>query len=250
MLKFFKMHGIGNDYIFIDNQNNKQKINFGLLSKKICKRHFGVGSDGLIVIKNHKTLDAEMLIYNSDGSKANICGNATRCTAFYLSKKLGKKNISIFSGNKILNCKILKCNNQKAIVCVNMGSAKILKKAKNRAIVDIGNKHLVVLVKNYNFDVQKIGQKLSQKFCDGINVEFVKILSNDKIKIKVYERGSGITLACGSGACASCFALNQLFGLSKNILVKLDGGNLFVKIGTQIQMIGESKFVYKGEILC
>ena len=244
------MHGIGNDYIFVDNQTNSQKLNYGLLSKKICKRHFGVGSDGLIVIKNHKTQDAEIEIYNSDGSKANICGNATRCTAFYLSKKLGKSDISTFSGGKILNCKVLKSDNQKAIVCVNMDKARIIAKTKDKVMVDIGNKHLVVLVKNFNFNLQKIGQKLSQKICGGINVEFVKVLSKDKIQIKVYERGSGVTLACGSGACASCFALNKVFGLNKIIQAKLDGGTLLVKIGKQIQMTGECKFVYKGEILC
>ena len=244
------MQAIGNDYVFVDNQNSEYNQNFSSLSKKISKRHYGIGSDGLIVISKHKNLDASMQIFNSDGSTAKLCGNATRCVAFYLSKKLNKNQISIYSSGKILKCKILKSSSSKAVVCVNMGNAKIIKTNKKFALVDIGNKHLVVFVKNFNFGLQKIGQKLSQKFFEGINVEFVKILSDNKIRVKVFERGSGITLACGSGACASSFVANKIFGLQNKILVKLDGGSLIVKIDKQIQMIGECKFVYKGEILC
>ena len=240
------MQGIGNDYIFVDNQNKKYFFDFALLSKTLSKRRYSIGSDGLIVILPHKNFDAEIEIFNSDGSKAKMCGNATRCVAFYLAKKLKKDNISIFCKGRVLECKVKILNQNKAIVCVNMGSVKIIKHNKNCFVAKLANKHLIVFVKNFNFDTKKVGQKLCKKF--DANVMFVKILSDDKIKVKVYERGSGITLACGSGASACCFVANKFFGLNDKILAFLDGGKLLIKIGKSVQMIGECKFVYSGEI--
>ena len=105
MIKFFKMDGVGNDYIFMDNLSSKNAITKKII-KKMCDRHFGVGGDGVIVINNSKIADVKMKIYNSDASIASLCGNATRCVAFYMSKKLNKRSISIESGEKILYCQI------------------------------------------------------------------------------------------------------------------------------------------------
>lgn len=259
MIKFFKMHGLGNDYIFIDSVQNQNYLNYKELAKIICKRNFGVGADGLIVILKGQNCDAKMEIYNKDGSKANLCGNATRCVAYYLFKKYKIKNPLIQSGKKLLKTKIISSNGKKAIVCVNMGKCEyeyskteqILNKNYKLNIFDIGNKHCVVFVDDFNFDYKKVAEYINKKlFQDGINVEFVKIINDTSIKIKVYERGSGITLACGSGACASAFAYKFLFeNVLNNINVELDGG--FLKIifnkNASLAMLGKCNYVFKGE---
>ncbi len=261
MLKFIKMQGIGNDYIFIDNIKNCYKYNFKTLSKILCKRHFYIGGDGIIVLTKSRICDVKMQIYNSDGSKAKVCGNATRCVAFYIYKILNKKVITIESSNKILKAKIKQVKNNLAYVEVDMGQCKYIKNfnikigGKNALcnIASIGNKHCIVFVSQYNFDIKKIGEKINKLDCfkGGVNIEFVKILDKNNIEMKVYERGSGITLACGSGACASayvCYLLNKV-DKKQPINVKLDGGELKIIINKKnVVMNGVCKFVFKGEL--
>lgn len=257
MIKFFKMHGIGNDYIFIDNTEQNLKLDFSSLAKKLSKRRFSVGSDGLVVI-NKCSEDGEMQIYNSDGTRAKMCGNATRCVAFYLGKKLNKNIVKIKIDKKILTAKILSTRKSKAKVEVNMGKAKYMTCLKRQVtnyepfhIASIGNKHCVVFSNNLT-NFEKIGKKINDmpEFGDGINVEFVKVLSRKKIHVKVYERGSGVTLACGSGACACAYVANHLGLCDKQIQVVLDGGNLdiVIKDDDDVVMKGECEYIYSGEI--
>ena len=239
------------DYIFIDLTQNSQSYNFNKLAKRLSNRNFGIGSDGLIVLTKSKNCDVKMLIFNSDGTKATMCGNATRCTAFYVSKILNKKNITIQSGNKILKANVISVQKNRAVVDVNMGKCKILNKIsiKNKEgyIVDIGNKHCVIFVDNYKINFNKIIKNINYK--NGINIEFVKIINSKSIQIKVYERGSGFTLACGSGACACAYLCYKLKKVKNNVTVKLDGGKLNIKIiKNNIHMLGDCEFVYYGEI--
>ena len=127
MFNFFKMHGIGNDYIYIDHIQKEQQIDYSRLAKKFSNRNYCIGGDGLIVLKKSKTADAQMLIFNSDGSKAKMCGNATRCSAFYLAKKLNKKNIKIQVCDQVISCHILKQNSKTAKVEVELKTPKITK---------------------------------------------------------------------------------------------------------------------------
>ncbi len=261
MLSFFKMHGLGNDYIFIDNMTNQYKYNFKKLSKKLCDRHFSVGGDGIIVLEQSKKCDVKMQIYNSDGSTAKVCGNATRCVAFYIYQKYNKKNIIIQSASKILTAKIKKVKNNKAFVEVNMGKCFYKGKLKTNIggkivtcnIASIGNKHCIIFVDNYDFNIDKMGKAINklEEFKNGINVEFVKVNNINNIEVKVYERGSGVTLACGSGACASSYVCYCLQKINKNmpVFVNLDGGQLNIKINkNNLIMSGECEFVCKGEI--
>lgn len=259
MISFVKMHGIGNDYIFIDQIQNEQDLDFTKLANKLSKRNYGVGSDGIIVLKACRYADAKMIIYNSDGSVAKMCGNASRCAALYLAKKLNKKNITLQVVGQILDCEILWVKSKVAKVQVVLKSPKIIKKINRQIqnkkylmhLVDVGNLHAVIFVEDFNFNIAEVGEIINRlkDFKDGINVEFVKIISNDTIQIKVYERGSGITKACGSGACASAFVFNKIINQNqKNIQVALDGGKLEIKINKdKIIMIGNAEFVYKGE---
>ena len=253
------MQGLGHDYIYIDQIKNNKNINFGILASGLCKRGYGVGADGIIVIKSSNCADAKMIIYNSDGSLAKMCGNATRCVAFYLSKKLNKKNITIQVGNQIANCNILKSGSQSAIVKVEINSPQVLKTIKRQIkntvysinIVDVGNLHAVVFVKDFNFNYIQIAKLINKlkDFKDGVNVEFVQIKSLNKIKIKVFERGSGLTKACGSGACASAYLYKRVFNKdAKKIKVCLDGGCLQIEFcKNKTIMTGAAKYVYKGE---
>ncbi len=220
MLKFFKMQGLGNDYIFIDNMTNEYSYDFSLLAKKLSRRSFCIGSDGLVEIAQSQTCDCKINIFNSDGTKATMCGNATRCVAFYLYQKTHKKKLTIQSDKKTLICKILKVNSNSAIVQVDMGEANIYK-VKDFDIVDVGNKHCLQFVDSFNFNIKKLGKNINQNFVDGINVEFVKVLSSNKVRVKVFERGSGITKACGSGACAVAYYCNKIKKLNKKIKIIL-----------------------------
>ena len=242
------MQGLGNDYIYLDFTQKEMDINVPKLCKVMCKHKFSVGADGIIVLKNSQTCDAKMEIYNSDGSSAKMCGNATRCVSFYLSKKLNKKNIQIECDSGVLKAKVFAKTNNYAQVLVKMGKVEILKTRKYFHLVNCGNKHLVVFVKNFNFDVKKIGKKVNKITNNKVNIEFVQILSKDTLRIKVYERGSGVTLACGSGAVASAYVYKKICNNTNKVKVCLDGGmlDIFFK-GKNVFMYGGAKFVYKGE---
>ena len=263
MIKFFKMHGIGNDYIFIDNIENIYSCDFGKLAKRLCDRHYSIGADGIIVLESCKKHDVKMKIYNSDGSKAKNCGNATRCVAFYIFNKRREKNLNILSENKVLKTKIENVKKNKAYVEANMGKCKYLGQIKTDAggknvacnIASIGNKHCIVFVDKFNFNINKVALAINnmEMFKSGINVEFVKMQKNNHLCVKVFERGSGRTLACGSGACVSGYVSYCLGKINKKnlpITVELEGGNLNINIDNKNNLImsGECEFVYKGEI--
>ncbi len=255
MIKFFKMNGVGNDYIFIDNLSSKNNAISKKIIKKICDRHFGVGGDGVIVISNSKVADVKMKIYNSDASTATLCGNATRCVAFYIGKKLNKYSISIESGEKILYCQIQNIEGDFATVSVNMGKANMLdtkiltfKGQKYKLyIVDVGNLHCVTFVKDFCFDVQKLCSAIQNLPCfeNGINVD-VAMCKDDALFVKVCERGSGFTLACGSGACASAYTAKSEGLTGDNVMVCQDGGKLEIDVGDNIIMTGSCKYVFDG----
>lgn len=250
MQTFYKMQGIGNDFVVMLNFDGKlNNKNFSLLAKKLCKRHFFVGADGLCIVNKHKTYDAKIDIYNSDGTQADFCGNATRCIALLLSKLLHKNKLSLCY-NKI--CVMAKVQKNNVLVempkynKISKTQTKIANKVFTVNKICVPNKHLVVFVKNFGFDINKYGNQL-QKQHKGFNVDFVKI-ENKNLKLKVYENGAKRTLGCGSGAVASCIVYNKLSG-QKNITVCLDGGQLKIRFfNNKIYMFGNAKFVYKGSI--
>ena len=275
MLKFTKMQGLGNDYVYID-CTNKEINNPQILAKIISNRHFGVGSDGIILICKSDKADFKMKMFNSDGTEAEMCGNGIRCVGKYVyDKGLTNKNkitIETLSGIKKLNL-IIK-DNKVDMVSVDMG-IPILKAedipvisneypVKNLIIysnnkkfkftcISMGNPHAVTIVDDVDsFDVEKYGKILetSSVFPNRSNIEFVEILDKNHIKMRVFERGAGETMACGSGACASVYAcyLNNL--TEKEVIVKLLGGDLYIKIddNNHINMIGSADMVFDGNL--
>lgn len=275
MLNFTKMQGLGNDYVYID--ATKANIeNPSELSKYISDRHFGVGSDGLILICPSDKADFRMRMFNSDGSEAEMCGNGIRCVGkFVYDKKLTDRTlvtIETKAGIKVLKLNVK--DEEVDTVRVDMGtpileSEKIpvitdekiaqnlklnaLDKSFNFTCVSMGNPHAVTVVDNVSdFDVKKYGSilEINEVFPNKTNVEFVEIKDPENIKMRVWERGTGETLACGTGACASVVACN-LNGLTKNnVNVELLGGNLNIELGedNHVYMTGPAVTVFEGEL--
>ena len=275
MIKFTKMQGLGNDYVYID--ATKENIeNPSVLAKYISDRHFGVGSDGLILICPSDKADFRMRMFNSDGSEAEMCGNGIRCVGkFVYDKKLTDKTlVTIETKAGIKTLKLNVKDEEVDTVRVDMGtpileSEKIpvitdekiaqnlrlnaLDKSFDFTCVSMGNPHAVTIVDNVSdFDVKKYGSilEVNEVFPNKTNVEFVEIKDPENIKMRVWERGAGETLACGTGACASVVACN-LNGLTKrSVNVELLGGNLNVELGedNHVYMTGPAVTVFEGEL--
>ncbi|CDE73158.1 carbamoyl-phosphate synthase large subunit [Acidaminococcus sp. CAG:917] len=276
-LFFTKMQGIGNDYIYFD--CFKQEIdNPSELAVKLSDRHFGIGGDGIVLICPSKVADAKMRMFNLDGSEGKMCGNAIRCVGKYLfdNAMVDKKEISIETLSGIKYLTLYEGEDGKiAKVKVDMGQAELeaekipvtLKKGKiisEKAMignkeevitcVSMGNPHCVVFVDSVDgLDLEKIGPVFenAEIFPDRINTEFIEVLGRNKLKMRVWERGSGETLACGTGACASAVAavLNGYADMGKDITVSLIGGDLTINYTNKsVMMTGEAAVVFSGEV--
>lgn len=276
-MKFTKMHGCGNDYIYVNCLNEKIE-NPGEVSRVISDRHFGIGSDGLILIKPSDKADFQMEMYNSDGSEGAMCGNGIRCVAKYVYdyKLTDKENISIETKSGIKNLKLFLADGTVTEVTVDMGcpitepskipvisdkeivlGEKITKGGKEYEMtcVSMGNPHVVVFVEDTEqVEIEQTGPLFEQdiqRFPDRINTEFVQVIDNNTIKMRVWERGAGETLACGTGACASAYACMLNGKTGNEVTVKLLGGELkirYEKESNHIFMTGSAAVVFEGEI--
>mgnify|MGYP006183090167 FL=1 len=247
----YKMDGLGNDFVIIDNRSDSITPNKDQIIK-ICDRKF-IGCDQLIIINNHKTSDAHLEFFNSDGSKSGACGNGTRCIAEFISRENNQKNVLLTTSAGELNSNILGDN----IVETEIGIGKTqwdqiplsrnidtknlgIKIVDNNGIehsggvaINVGNPHVVFFVGNLeDFNIEKIGPDIEQHklFPERCNVTIAQVINDNLIKVKVWERGAGLTKACGTAACATAFAgfINQLN--SNQVDIKFKTGNLFIKI--------------------
>ena len=277
-MKFTKMHGCGNDYIYVDGakeqirQEQKPEI-----VKRLSDRHFGIGGDGVIFINPSTEADFEMEMYNMDGSRAEMCGNGIRCVAKFVYDEglTDKTSISVISCGKIKYLDLFVEDGKVSTVKVNMGTP-ILKAADIPVISDadevigerievedkiyemtcvsMGNPHAVIFMDDVSsLSLEKIGPFFENhvRFPKRINTEFVKVLDEENVEMRVWERGTGETLACGTGACAVTVAC-VLNGLTKEqVTVKLLGGNLQIQWDREanlVYMTGPAVTVFKGEI--
>ena len=247
----YKMNGLGNDFIIIDNRSNPIFLNKDQIIK-ICDRKF-IGCDQLILINNHKTSDAHLEFFNSDGSISGACGNGTRCIAEFISRENNQKNVLLTTSVGELNSNILGDN----IVETGIGIGKTkwdeiplshnvdtknlgIKIADNNGAehsggtaINVGNPHVVFFLSNLDdFNIKKIGPKIEQNnlFPERCNVTFAHIINKHLIKVKVWERGAGLTKACGTAACATAFAgfINQLS--SNQVDIEFKTGILSIRI--------------------
>ena len=278
-MKFTKMHGCGNDYIYVDGA--RERIPAERKSEVVrflSDRHFGIGGDGVIFINPSDVADFEMEMYNMDGSRSEMCGNGIRCVGKYVYDHglTQKTSLTIVSCGKIKYLDLTVENGKVTKVRVNMGSpileaAEIPVVAEQSPVVDtpitvdgkeyrmtcvsMGNPHAVVYMDEMIDDetMAKIGPLFEhhERFPRRVNTEFVKVLSRERVQMRVWERGTGETLACGTGACAVTVAsiLNGLTG--ERITVELSGGNLEIfwdRKENVVYMTGPATTVFEGEI--
>lgn len=277
-MMFFKMQGLGNDYVYIDCINGKEPIDIKNLTNRLSNRHFGVGSDGLILLCKSKVADLKMRMFNSDGSEAQMCGNGIRCVAklAYELELICEEitTIETLSGIKTLKLNIV--NGKVKTVEVDMGApileatkipvssnakiedkkVKAEVKVKNKKIeltcVSMGNPHAVTFVDDIKkIKVAEYGPILENAdiFPEKANIEFVEVVDKNNIKMRVWERGSGETLACGTGACSSVVASSLNGYTDRKVNVQLLGGNLEIewKPNNHVHMTGPAVTVFKGE---
>lgn len=277
-MKFTKMQGIGNDYVYVNCLKEKVEDPCAV-AKKVSDRHFGIGSDGLILIKPSETADFEMDMYNSDGSQGAMCGNGIRCVAKYVyDYGLTDKTsicISTKSGIKYLDLQVE--NGKVKSVRVDMGAPilnagqipivsehpqvldepiKVDGQVYHMTGVSMGNPHAVVYLEDVDgLDIEKIGPGFEHHPCfpDRVNTEFVKVLDDHTVQMRVWERGAGETLACGTGACAVAVSsiLNGKVNGEKPVTVKLLGGDLEIfwdREKNTVFMTGPAEVVFDGEI--
>ena len=257
-LKFFKMQAQGNDYIYFDFMKKKPPlINYSDLAEKLSKRRFSIGSDGIIIIENKQNYDAAIRIFNADGSEANICGSALRSVTAYLADHNAKNNYQIWTKAGSINAQVTK-KEDKSVITVEMGKVGFIENKKLKLYkfegyqVSVGNSHFVIYLNQLDADITSIYGPLienHEKFTDKMNVEFVRKISDNEIEVKVWEQGSGETLACGSGACAAVYTGLKKYGLSENVKVNFPGGSVMVRIAEETAFLsGEVEFVFQGEI--
>lgn len=276
MIKFTKMHGLGNDYVYMDAIHQKIE-NITTLAKFVSNRHFGIGSDGLILICESKVADFKMRMFNSDGSEAEMCGNGIRCVGkFVYDKGLTTKQIvtiETLAGIKTLNLNTKDGKVQTARVDMGepiLEASKIpviseempVQNLKLKAIdkeftftcVSMGNPHAITVVENVKeFDVEKYGKvlEINKAFPNKTNVEFIEIVDKQNIKMRVWERGAGETLACGTGTCATAVACNLNGLTSRNVNIELLGGNLQIEWSSKdnhVYMTGPAVTVFEGKL--
>jgi diaminopimelate epimerase len=273
-MQFTKMHGIGNDYIFVNCLEQPVPESPETLVREISDRHFGIGADGLILISPSTIADAGMKIWNADGTPAEMCGNGARCVAKYFHDYIeAKGQIQIETPSGVVSTTIGKTVGSSTDVSVNMGkpvwdSAEIPTTLQGNPLLDMlipvgseiyegniisfGNPHSVFIVDQLSDDlIQEVGPAIENHyyFPERINVEFVQIINPSSIKMRVWERGSGETLACGSGACAS-FAVCNLKGLvSREVTIDLPGGQLQVHYDSlnHVILTGSATEVFTGQ---
>lgn len=261
-MNFVKMEGLGNDYIYFYSDEER---NWSELSVKYSDRHFGIGSDGIIVISHSNIADFKMRIFNGDGSEAKMCGNGIRCVGKYVydHRLTDKTELTVETQAGIRQIHLELKDNSVRYVTVQMGKAVVSPKKElsfdgaNLAYypVNMGNPHAVILCKNAEqMSIEIIGKAFqnSIEYPDGVNVEFVSKSNKDTLRMRVFERGSGVTMACGTGACASlCAAVfNGLIPFNKETEVVLDGGSLFISVDNDYQVImkGPAETVFEGEV--
>ena len=277
MLQFTKMHGLGNDYVYMDAINQKIE-NRSELAKFVSDRHFGIGSDGLILICPSEKADFRMQMFKQDGSEAEMCGNGIRCVGKFVYDKglTNKETITVETLAGIKTLVMTAKNGKIETARVDMGEpilepekipviskenpVKNLKlneenKEFNFTCVSMGNPHAVTFIKEdvNKFDICKYGAKLevNEAFPKKANIEFINVIDNKTLKMRVWERGAGETLACGTGACASTVAAILNGYTSREVTVHLLGGDLKIKWDendNHVYMTGPATTVFEGKI--
>ena len=274
-MRFTKMQGIGNDYIYV-NCFEETVRNPGMLARRMSRRHYGVGADGLVLIEPSDVADFGMRIFNSDGSESEMCGNASRCIGKYVYERglTDKTSLTLMTGSGLKTLNLSVADSRVRSVKVDMGTPELNPRMIPVDLpgeiilghrlelgnlvyalhcVSMGNPHCVLFVRNPdNADVEHIGPLLENYpiFPNRTNVEFVQVEDRTHIRLRVWERGAGETLACGTGACAALVVSVLTGRADRNATVELPGGELEVSWSAEdnhVYQEGPAEFVYDGE---
>jgi len=272
-MNFYKMQGAGNDFVFVEDFNYDIKDECEL-AKKLCDRHFGIGADGLVIVRKSELANAKMVIINADGSRANMCGNAIRCFGKYVyeHKIANGDKFSVETGDGIKDIEIILENNKVKYVRVYMGNPSydgrdiplnniesliqheitVDNKTYNITTVLVGVPHTIIFEEDREYNVVEEGSKIEklELFKEGSNVNFVKIIDETHIRVNTWERGAGFTLACGTG-CSAAVVVAKKLGLvdkEKEIFVKAPGGELIIEVlGEAVYMKGPAEVSFEGK---
>lgn len=275
-MKFTKMHGIGNDYVYVCTFDQKPPADPARFAVEVSDRHFGIGSDGLILIEPSEVADARMRMFNADGSESEMCGNGVRCVAKYIHDHglARKPRVTVETGRGVLALDLEVSGGKVRRVRVDMGppilrGSDIPTRLAGDPPIDVavevggrtlavtalsmGNPHAVVYVDDVDdFPVEELGLQLEHlpAFPRRVNAHFVEVIAHDEVKVRTWERGSGITLACGTGACAVCVAGVLTGRTARAVLAHLPGGDLELEwptAGAAVFMTGPATEVFTGE---
>ena len=275
-MEFWKLQGIGNDFIAIDGRNdNIENDKYGELAKKVCHRRFSVGADGLLVVRNTDMADIEMVYYNSDGSRASMCGNGLRCFVkfVYDNNIIKKEEFDVYTLDGIKKINIDIKDNHSNIIKVNMGKGSfksedipvnttkevfinekinILDKEFIISSMLMGVPHTVVFVEDIDMrEVHKYGPLIEKYeiFTQNTNVNFVKVIDESNIIVRTWERGCGYTLGCGTGMTASVVISNHLNKVGKNVNVTSEGGSIKIDlVDNEVYMSGSAQKICEGNL--
>ena len=276
-MKFTKWHGIGNDFVIVN--GFQEKIDdYAQKAIEVCDRHFGIGADGLVIALPSEVADFRMRIFNSDGSEAEMCGNVTRCFARYVFETglTTKTELTIETLAGIIKPKLLFEEGKVQAVCVDMGEPRLKRGeipmtgdpaetavkiplmvgdvTQEVTCVSMGNPHCILFTEEVEtLDLQAVGRpiEIHQAFPRKTNVEFVQVIDRQTLRMRVWERGAGITLACGTGTCATVVAAVLNGKTDRKVLVHLDGGDLLIEWGedNHVYKTGPAVEVFRGEYL-
>lgn len=272
MIKFQKFHGTGNDFI-IFKESDLRIDDYSILAKRVCDRHFGIGADGMIIISESTNADIRMKFYNADGSIASMCGNGIRCFSkfVYDNKLVDKKKFTVETLAGIMKPEVIVENNEVTFVKVNLGKPVFLSneipKGNNSYFINeeikvegidlaisslvVGTIHTILFVNDFSdVDIKAIGYSIEHNkiFPIKTNVNFCKVIDRENIEVITWEKGVGITLACGTGAASSAVISTILKGCANKLNVKVLGGNLIIEQkDEEIFMTGSAEFICRGE---
>ena len=250
LIDFVKMNGCGNDFVIIDRRT--QYFTLGLEQiLKLSDYKKSIGFDQLVLVEHSKIADLKITFFNQDGTKAAVCGNATRCIARLFCSEINKSQLTLEIGDRIIAAWVAG-----DLFSVNMGKADILKQLDfeffKGTLVNIGNFHLVTILKEKNPNINLLGPLVQNHALlkQATNINFVELLNSNKINLQTFEAGVGETLSCGSGACASFYALYKQNLVSDNIVVIQKGGALAISLNSanEIIMTGSADINYFGKV--
>ena len=271
---FWKMHGLGNDYIVMDNRAHIMKeAEVSGIAQRVCQRRFSVGADGLLLLSTSERAAVKMRIFNADGSEAEMCGNGIRCLAkycyenrvvaaeeFVVETLAGLKTVTVAVEDQEVKTVVVDAGKpffeREKIPMIGEGTCiderfEVDAEEYRMTCLSVGNPHCVIFVDDVaDAPVHRVGHRIEHNnlFPQGVNVEFTQSLSRQEVRTRVWERGVGETLACGTGACATVAAAHALGKVSNKVLVHLLGGDLTIEYGKSLLLIGPTEKAFEGTI--